>query len=80
MGYYIGVALIGVLAGYIAGKLMKGRGFGLFINLLLGIAGALLGGFLFNLLGIQIVDGLLGSLITAAAGAVLVLWVISLFR
>lgn len=80
MGYYIGIILIGIFAGYVAGKLIKGRGFGLVVNLLLGIAGAFLGSFLFGLVGINIVDGLLGSLITATVGAIVVLWVVNLFR
>lgn len=80
MGYYIGVILIGIFAGYIAGRLLKGRGFGVLVNLLLGIAGAFIGSFLFRLFGINIIDGLLGSLITATAGAIVLLWLVHLFK
>jgi uncharacterized membrane protein YeaQ/YmgE (transglycosylase-associated protein family) len=80
MGFYIGIILIGIFAGYIAGKLVRGSGFGLIINLLLGIAGAFMGSFIFDFLGIHIIDGLLGSLITATLGAVVLLWIFSLFR
>jgi len=80
MGYYIGIALIGIFAGYIAGRLVKGRGFGLIVNLILGIGGAFLGSFLFGLFNISMVDGLLGSLITATLGAVVLLWLVNLIR
>lgn len=80
MGYYIGILLIGIFAGYIAGRLVKGRGFGLIVNLILGIGGAFLGSFLFGLFNISMVDGLLGSLITATLGAVVLLWLVNLIR
>lgn len=76
---FIWFIIIGILAGFIAGKLMRGGGFGLFINLLLGIVGGILGGWVFGLLGIA-TTGILGSLITSVIGAVLILWIASLFR
>ena len=76
---FIWFIIIGILAGFIAGKLMRGGGFGLFINLLLGIVGGILGGWVFGLLGIA-TAGILGSLITSVIGAVLILWIASLFR
>jgi uncharacterized membrane protein YeaQ/YmgE (transglycosylase-associated protein family) len=80
MGYYIGIALIGIFAGYIASRIVQGQGLGLILNLLLGIAGAFVGSFLFRVLGINFIDGLLGSLITALLGAVVILWVVNLLR
>lgn len=68
--------LIGLCAGWLAGKIMRGGGFGLFGNLAVGVVGALLGGFLFSLLGIT-AYGLLGSLVTATAGAVVLIWLVS---
>jgi len=65
---------IGAIAGWIAGNLMKGGGFGLLVNMLLGIVGAVIGGVIFGLLGIT-TTGLIGSLITAVVGAVLLLFV-----
>lgn len=62
--------LIGVIAGWLAGNLMKGGGFGLVGDLILGIIGAIVGGFVFRLLGFES-TGMLGSLITATVGAVL---------
>lgn len=64
--------LIGILAGWIASKLVKGRGMGLLWDLILGIVGAILGGFVFGLLGIAAYT-LLGRLVMAVVGAVLLL-------
>jgi len=80
MGYYIAIILIGIFAGYNAAKLVKGTGFGLIVNLILGIAGAFLGSYLFGLMGIKIIDSLLGTLITASVGAIVLLWLINLIK
>ena len=74
--YFIWYNIIGIVAGLIAGKIMRGGGFGLLINLLVG---GVLGGWVFGLLGIT-TTGLLGSLFTSVIGAVLLLWIISFFR
>jgi len=60
--------IIGAVAGWIAGMLMRGGGFGVLGNIVVGVIGALIGGFLFSLLGIT-AGGLVGSLVTAVAGA-----------
>ena len=72
--------IVGIVAGFLAGKFMKGKGFGIFINLLVGIAGALLGGWLFGQLGISFGGGILGSLIKAFLGAVILLFIIGLIK
>lgn len=72
--------LIGAAAGWIAGQLMKGGGFGLIINIILGIVGAFVGGWLLGELGVSVGGGLTGSLITSVIGAVVVLFVAGLFR
>lgn len=59
---------IGAVAGWLAGILMKGRGFGLLGNIIIGIIGAIAGGFLFGLLG------LVGSIVTAIVGAAVLLF------
>ena len=61
--------LIGIAAGWLAGQIMKGGGFGLVGDLIVGVIGALLGGFLFGLFGLSAV-GRLGSLVTATVGAI----------
>ena len=71
--------IIGAIAGWLAGTLMRGRSFGLLVNIIVGIAGAIIGGWVFGLLGIT-TAGVIGSLITAFVGAILLLWVISLFK
>lgn len=76
--YFIWYIIIGILAGFIASKIMKGGG-GILINLLIGIVGGVLGGLVFGLLGIA-TAGILGSLITSVVGAILLLWIVSLFR
>ncbi len=78
---FIWYIIIGIVAGFLAGQLMKGKGFGLIINLLVGIVGGLLGGWLFGQLGIGLFSGsIVGNLITATLGAVLFLWILSFFR
>lgn len=72
--------IIGAVAGWLAGNLMRGGGFGLLVNILVGIAGAVIGGWVFSLLGISAGGSIIGSLITALVGAVLLLWIISLFN
>ncbi len=71
--------LIGMLAGYLAGKIMRGGGFGLLTNLLLGIVGGVLGGWVFSLLGFQ-TTSIIGNLATSTVGAILLLWIASFFR
>jgi uncharacterized membrane protein YeaQ/YmgE (transglycosylase-associated protein family) len=71
--------LIGIVAGWLAGQIMKGGGFGLFGDLIVGVIGALLGGFLFRLVGIQ-AYGLLGSLIVATIGAIVLIVLLRLFK
>lgn len=51
--YFIWYIIIGIIAGFVAGKLMRGGGFGLFINLLVGIVGGVLGGWVFSCLVLQ---------------------------
>ena len=71
--------IIGAIAGWLAGKFMRGGGFGFLINLLVGIAGAGIGGWAFGLLGIA-AGGVIGSLVTALVGAILLLRITSLFK
>ena len=75
---FIWYIIIGIVAGFLAGKVMRGGGFGLIRNLLLGSLGGVLGGWVFALFGLS-ASGLIGSLITSTVGAILVLWIASLF-
>lgn len=69
--------VIGAIAGWLAGSILKGGGSGLVVNMIVGIIGAVIGGYLFGILGIS-AGGLIGSLITATVGALVLLWVVSL--
>jgi len=71
--------LIGAIAGWLAGQIMKGRGFGVVGNIVVGVVGAFLGGFVFRLLGFA-AFGLLAQLITATVGAIILLWIVSYLR
>ena len=76
----IGSIIVGILAGFLAGKLMRGGGFGCLMNLLLGVVGGFVGGMLFRALGISWNNGSIGEVGTAVVGAVLVLYVASLLK
>jgi uncharacterized membrane protein YeaQ/YmgE (transglycosylase-associated protein family) len=65
--------VIGAIAGWLAGLLVKGGGFGLIGDIVVGIVGALIGGWLAGELGISIGSGLIASIITAVIGAVILL-------
>jgi uncharacterized membrane protein YeaQ/YmgE (transglycosylase-associated protein family) len=71
--------VIGAVAGWIAGELMRGRGFGIVGNIIVGIVGAVIGGLIFDALDIAPGLGLLGSLIMSLVGAIILLFVIGLF-
>jgi len=73
--HWLWFLIIGTVAGWLAGKIMRGHGFGLVGDLVVGIFGSLVGGFLFRLLGIASFS-LIGSLVTATVGAVVLLWLI----
>ena len=72
--------LIGGLAGWLAGKIMKGGGFGALLNIILGIVGGAVGNWLFGALGIHISSGILGDLITGVIGALVILFIAGLFK
>lgn len=69
---FVWFLLIGLAAGWLASQIMKGGGSGLLGDLIMGVIGSILGGFLFRLLGLS-ATGLLGSLITATVGAIVLI-------
>lgn len=71
--------MIGAVAGWLAGTLMKGGGFGLLMNIVLGVVGALVGGSVFQFLGLS-ASGLIGSILTATVGAVVMLLGVGLIK
>ncbi|MGA8074040.1 MAG: GlsB/YeaQ/YmgE family stress response membrane protein [Candidatus Acidiferrales bacterium] len=71
--------IIGAIAGWLAGTLVKGRGFGLIVDIIVGIVGAFIGGWIFGLLGLT-AWGLLGQLCMATVGAVILLVIIKAIK
>ena len=68
--------LVGAVAGWLAGLVVRGFGFGLVGNIIIGILGAILGGWLLGMAGFSIGVGILGSIITAFIGAVVLLLIV----
>lgn len=72
--------IIGAVAGWLAGSLMKGGGYGLIGDIIIGILGAFIGGWLAGVLGISIGGGLIASIITATVGAVVLILVLRVVK
>jgi len=72
--------LIGAIAGWLAGVVMKGGGFGLIVDIIVGIIGSIIGGWLFGLMGISAGGGMIGSIVVATIGAIILLFIVRLFK
>lgn len=72
--------VIGVVAGWLAGQVVRGGGFGLVGDLVVGVIGALIAGWLFPRLGISLGGGIIGEIISAAIGAIILLVIVRLIR
>jgi uncharacterized membrane protein YeaQ/YmgE (transglycosylase-associated protein family) len=72
--------LVGAIAGWLAGKIVRGFGFGLIGNIIVGIIGAFIAGWLLPRLGIHFAAGIIGGIIHATIGAILLLVVIGVVR
>ncbi|EJL86939.1 putative membrane protein [Herbaspirillum sp. CF444] len=72
--------VIGAIAGWLAGVLVKGGGFGLLVDILVGIVGAFIGGWLAGLFGVGVGGGMAASIVTATIGAVVLLLILRLIR
>jgi uncharacterized membrane protein YeaQ/YmgE (transglycosylase-associated protein family) len=75
----IGAIIIGLIAGWLTGKLMRGEGYGLFADILLGLVGAVIGSWIFNALGI-VAYGRIGFLAMALVGAIVLVSIVHLIR
>jgi uncharacterized membrane protein YeaQ/YmgE (transglycosylase-associated protein family) len=75
MSYLLWEIIIGILAGFLAGKIVKGSGMGILMDLIVGIVGSILGGWVFGLLGLT-AYGLIGQLVMATLGAILLLLIV----
>jgi uncharacterized membrane protein YeaQ/YmgE (transglycosylase-associated protein family) len=71
--------VVGLIAGWAAGRIMKGGGYGAVMDIILGIVGAVLGGWLMGMLGIH-AGGLIGTILVAILGAVILIWISRLIK
>ena len=76
----LAMVAIGAIAGWLSGKIMEGRGFGLFGNIIVGIVGAFVAGLIFPALGFSVGGGVFSSIFAATLGAVILLFLIGLVR
>jgi uncharacterized membrane protein YeaQ/YmgE (transglycosylase-associated protein family) len=80
MGALIWWILVGGIAGWLAGKVMKGGGFGVLMDIVIGIVGSMIGGWLFGMVGLFSGGGLIGSILVAFVGACILLWLVRLIK
>lgn len=71
--------LVGLIAGWLAGQVMKGGGYGILVDIILGILGGIIGGWVFGLLGLH-AGGLIGSIVVSFVGAVILVWITRLVK
>jgi len=74
------ILIVGVIAGWLGGQIVRGTGFGLFGDLVVGVVGAFFGGWLLPQLGLHLGSGLVAAIVNATIGAVILLVIISLVR
>jgi uncharacterized membrane protein YeaQ/YmgE (transglycosylase-associated protein family) len=79
LGNLLWWCIVGLIAGFLAGKVMKGGGFGVMMDIVIGIVGAIIGGWVFGLLGIY-AGGLIGSIVVAFVGACILLWLVRMIK
>jgi uncharacterized membrane protein YeaQ/YmgE (transglycosylase-associated protein family) len=74
------ILIVGAVAGWLAGLIVRGAGFGLIGDIIIGIIGAFIAGWLFPRLGLHIMSGMIGAIVHATIGAVILLLVVRLIR
>ena len=72
--------VVGIIAGWLAGVIMKGGGYGVIWDLILGIAGAVIGGWLFGYAGASAGGGMIGSIVVATIGAIVLIFISRLLK
>ena len=77
---WIGYIIIGAIAGWIAGKIVKGSGSGILMNIVIGVVGALIGGFLLSFFLDTAGGGWWFTLFTAVLGSVILLWIVGMVQ
>jgi uncharacterized membrane protein YeaQ/YmgE (transglycosylase-associated protein family) len=78
--YIVVIVVVGLVAGWLAGKIVRGAGFGFSGDLVVGILGAFIGGWVLPRLGVHLSAGLVGQILNATIGAVLLLFVVRVIR
>lgn len=74
------ILIVGAVAGWLAGQVVRGGGFGLLGNIVVGIVGAFLGSWLFGMVGFAFFPGIINAIITATIGAIILLFLIRLVK
>ncbi len=77
---FVWFIIVGLVAGWLAGVIMKGGGFGVIGDIVVGIVGALIGGWLFSSMGMSAGGGLLGAIIVALIGAIILIFLLRLIK
>jgi uncharacterized membrane protein YeaQ/YmgE (transglycosylase-associated protein family) len=77
---FVWFIIVGLIAGWLAGVIMKGGGFGVIGDIIVGIVGALLGGWLFSTMGVSAGGGLLGAIVVALIGAIILIFLLRLIK
>jgi len=77
---FVWFIIVGLVAGWLAGVIMKGGGFGVIGDIVVGIVGALIGGWLFSTMGVSSGGGLLGAIIVALIGAIILIFLLRLIK
>jgi len=72
--------IVGLIAGFLAGKVMKGGGFGVLMDIVIGMVGSVIGGWVFGMIGLFSGGGLIGSVLVAFVGACILLWLVRLIK
>ena len=78
MGLLIAIC-VGIAAGFLAGKIMNGSGYGIIMDLVLGLLGGIFGGFVFSLVGIG-ASGIIGRILVSTIGAMMLIWMVRWVR
>jgi uncharacterized membrane protein YeaQ/YmgE (transglycosylase-associated protein family) len=71
--------IVGLIAGWLAGQVMKGGGYGILVDIILGILGGILGGWVFGLFGFR-AGGLISQIVVSFVGAVILVWITRLVK
>ena len=77
---FVAWIVVGLVAGWLAGQLMKGGGYGIIVDIILGILGGIVGGWVFGLLGLSTGGGMIGSIVVAFVGAVILVGITRLLK